>query len=72
MACMIEGLQESGWHLPAADIREAIIRQREMPTDLLTVSMFKAARRLAPLLDIRHALRGVTEIDARAHCITTR
>ncbi len=70
MACMIKGAQQSGKHLPAADIREAIIRQREMLTDLLTVSMFKAARRLAPLIDIRHALDLllIDEIEHLRYC----
>jgi hypothetical protein len=70
MARMFESVRQPGELAPAADIGEAISRQREMLTDLLTVSMFKAARRLAPLIDIRHALELllIDEIEHLRYC----
>lgn len=67
---MFESMQQTGGGVPAADVRQAIRRQREMLTDLLTVSMFKAARRLAPLIDIRHALELllIDEIEHMRYC----
>jgi len=67
---MFEGVRQSGGLVPTAGIGEAITRQREMLTDLLTVSMFKLARRLAPLMDIRHALELllIDEIEHMRYC----
>jgi hypothetical protein len=53
---MWESVRQADGSVPAADVRAAINRQRDMLTDRLTVTMFKAARRLAPLIEIRHAL----------------
>ena len=70
MARMLESVRLTGGPAPVTDIREAIIRQREMLTDLLTVAMYKAARRLAPLIDIRHALELllIDEIEHMRYC----
>ena len=70
MARMFESVRQPGEPGPAADIREAVTRQREMLTDLLTVAMYKAARRLAPLIDIRHALEMllIDEIEHMRYC----
>jgi hypothetical protein len=43
---MFESVRQPGTSVPAADIGDAFTRQR----DLLTVSMFKAARRFVPLI----------------------
>jgi hypothetical protein len=49
---------------------EAIARQREMLTDLLTVPMFKMARRLGALIELRNALEFllIDEIEQLPYC----
>jgi hypothetical protein len=53
---MLESVRQADGPAPAADVREVINRQREMLTDALTINLYRAACRLAPLIDIRHAL----------------
>ncbi len=67
---MLEHVQQSVNESPATHFREAIARQREMLTGLLTVLMFKATHRLAPLIDLRSALECllVSEIEQLRYC----
>jgi hypothetical protein len=46
---MLERVAKSEPESPAICFREAIAHQREMLTDLLTVPMYKVARRMGPL-----------------------
>jgi len=67
---MLERVHQSTAESSATHFREAIARQREMLTDLLTVPMFKIANRLGPLIDIRHALEVLltSEIEELRYC----
>ncbi len=47
-------------------LQESIDRQREMLTDLLTISMYKSARRLAPLMSNRYALEMLLVDEVRS------
>jgi hypothetical protein len=53
---MLERVAKSEPESPAICFREAIAHQREMLTDLLTVPMYKVARRMGPLIELRNAL----------------
>jgi hypothetical protein len=58
--------------LPILCFREAISRQREMLTDLLTVPMYRMARRMGPLIELRNALEFllIDEIEQLPYCMS--
>jgi hypothetical protein len=53
---MLKRVRQSKTKPTATHFMEAIAHQREMLTDLLTVPMFKTARRLGPLIYLHGAL----------------
>ena len=70
MPNMLERAGQPSTELPTTHFREAIARQREMLTDLLTIPMYKTAQRLAPLVDLRSALEFllIGEIERLRYC----
>lgn len=70
MPSMSKRVQQAVDNSAATHFREAIARQREMLTDLLTVAMYKATHRLAPLIDMRSALEFllIGEIEQLRYC----
>jgi hypothetical protein len=70
MSHMFKSVRKPETETPATHFREAIARQREMLTDLLTVPMYKAAHRLGPLTGLRSALELllIDEIQQLLYC----
>ncbi|MGB5438759.1 MAG: cache domain-containing protein [Gammaproteobacteria bacterium] len=70
MPHIMEGVRQNLAENSANYFSDAIARQREMLTDLLTVPMYKTAHRLAPLIDLRSALEFllIGEIEQLSYC----
>jgi hypothetical protein len=70
MLHMLKRVRQSKTKPATTHFREAIAQQREMLTDLLTIPMFKTARRLGPLIDLRNALEVllIDEVEHLRYC----
>lgn len=70
ISCMTEHIRQKMFATSADSLEQAIADQREMLTELLTVPMYKVARRLAPLIDLRSVLEMllIDEIEQLELC----